>query len=96
MLREGEAGNQNEACRGGHPVPVSTIAMNRPTTAKKTLSPAERKARVDALVAARKVTHEQAALIRYDEEVPEAVVADAAKLVPVAKRALTRARRQAA
>jgi hypothetical protein len=73
-----------------------SLAMPRQTvTGEKHLSPAERKARVDSLVAAGKVTRRQAALIDFREP-PEALRAEAAKLVPMAKRALERARRHAA
>ena len=64
-------------------------------TADKHLSPAERKARMDALVAAGKVTRRQASLIDFREP-PGALRAEAAKLVPMAKRALERAHRRAA
>jgi hypothetical protein len=73
-----------------------SFAMPRQTaTTAKHLSPAERKARVDSLVAAGKVTRRQASLIDFREP-PEALRAEAAKLVPMAKQALERARRRAA
>ncbi|MEI9897960.1 MAG: hypothetical protein WDN28_29915 [Chthoniobacter sp.] len=73
--------------------------MSRSTAATATpLSVDERKARVEKLVASGKLTRRQAELIRFDEEIPDTIRKAAAKLAPVAKRALAKAaqHRQAA
>jgi hypothetical protein len=52
------------------------------------LSPAQRKARLDALVAQGKLSREQAAHFRLDEPIPEVIQEEARAVAPLARRAL--------